>query len=198
MSQSPLLDELIDALKCLPGVGNKSAQRMAFHLLEHERQGGQRLGDKLKQAMSQISHCNTCRNFCETPVCSLCESTVRDKSQLCIVESPSDVMAFEQSAVYKGQYFVLMGHLSPLDGIGPDELGLDKLKSRLENEAISELILATNLTVEGEATAHYIVQMAEPLGISVTRIAQGIPVGGELEYVDQMTLSHAFTDRKKI
>lgn len=198
MSQSILLDELIDAFKCLPGVGNKSAQRMAFYLLERERAGGKRLADKLTLAMEQIDHCQQCRNFCETDICKICSNQQRHSHQICIVESPADVMAFEQAAIYSGYYFVLMGHLSPLDGIGPEELGLDKLKQRFADEHITEIILATNLTVEGEATAHYIQQLAEPHDIAVTRIAQGIPVGGELEYIDQMTLSQAFSDRKKI
>ena len=187
----------MDSLRCLPGVGPKSAQRMALHLLEHDRVGGQKLIDSLQAALDGISHCQRCRNFSETTVCSLCAQTQRNVHQLCIVESPADVFAVEQTAHYNGFYFVLFGHLSPLDGIGPEELGLDILEQRLRDGQIEEVILATNPTVEGEATAHYIATMAHDLAIRTTRIAHGVPLGGELEYIDSGTLSHAFTGRRE-
>lgn len=198
MKYSPLLEQLIDALRCLPGVGAKSAQRMAFHLLERDRQGALALSDKLKSAMEGVGHCGRCRNFSETPVCSLCESPRRDATQLCIVETPADVVALEQSSVYRGLYFVLMGHLSPLDGIGPAELELDKLKARLEEDGVAEVILATSTTVEGEATAHYIAEMARAAGARISRIAHGVPLGGELDLIDSGTLSHALNERRFI
>lgn len=198
MSQSPLLDELIEAFRCLPGVGPKSAQRMAFHVLEREREGGQRLADKLQQAIQRIGHCQCCRNFSESEVCGICESPRRDESVICIVESPVDVTVLEQATDFKGLYYVLMGKLSPLDGIGPRELGLDRLKERFAEGGVEEIILATNPTVEGEATAYYISEMAREVGIRVTRIAHGVPLGGELEYIDGGTLSHAFSERKQL
>jgi recombination protein RecR len=198
MNYSPLLEQLIEALRVLPGVGAKSAQRMAFHLLERNRPGALLLADKLRIAMDKIGHCERCRTFSETPLCGICSDTRRDASLLCIVESPADVLALEQVSGFRGVYFVLMGHLSPLDGIGPAELGLDKLKLRLQNETISEVILATNPTVEGEATAFYIAEMARQLNIRISRIAHGVPLGGELEFVDGGTLSHAFHERKLI
>lgn len=198
MNYSPLLEQLIEALRVLPGVGVKSAQRMAFHLLERDRQGARVLSDKLRVAMENIGHCNRCRTFSETETCNICRDPKRDAGLLCIVESPADVLALEQVANYRGRYFVLMGHLSPLDGIGPAELGLDKLKQQLQSEAVTEVILATNPTVEGEATAHYIAEMARAAKTKVTRIAHGVPLGGELEFVDGGTLSHAFNERKVI
>ncbi len=198
MSYSPLLDELIEALRCLPGVGPKSAQRMAFHLLERNRKGALNLADKLRLAMEKIGHCQQCRTFSEVDVCALCQNPKRDNGQLCIVESPADVAALEETSAYSGRYFVLMGHLSPLDGIGPKELGLDVLQRRFESQTVQEVILATNPTVEGEATAHFIADMARELSIKVSRIAHGVPLGGELEYVDGGTLSHAFNERKVI
>ncbi|HEX7027074.1 MAG TPA: recombination mediator RecR [Gammaproteobacteria bacterium] len=198
MNYSPLLEQLIEALRVLPGVGVKSAQRMAFHLLERDRQGAVALADKLKAAMEKIGHCNQCRTFSETEVCNICRDERRDQSLLCVVESPADVLALEQVAGYRGRYFVLMGHLSPLDGIGPAELGLDKLRQQLQSDVVTEVILATNPTVEGEATAHYIAEMAREAKIKVTRIAHGVPLGGELEFVDGGTLSHAFNERKVI
>lgn len=198
MSYSPLLQQLIDALRCLPGVGVKSAQRMAFHLLERDRKGALNLSDKLRQAMEQIGHCRQCRNFSEEQVCSICGSAKRDSTQLCVVETPADVVALEQSAGYRGLYFVLMGHLSPLDGIGPAELGLDLLRDRMQQENLNEVILATSTTVEGEATAHYITEMAHMGGVSVSRIAYGVPLGGELDLIDGGTLSHAINERKLI
>lgn len=196
--QSPLITELINAFKVLPGVGPKSAQRMAYYLLERNKQGGARLAETLQEALQKISHCSLCRDLTENEICSICSSSSRKSEQLCVVESPSDVMAIEQSGVYRGLYFVLMGHLSPIDGVGPDELGFPDLQKRLQQGEVTELILATNATVEGEATAHYIQQMALALEIDVTRLAQGIPMGGELEYVDSGTLGQAFVSRTKV
>ncbi len=198
MSGSPLLQNLVDALRCLPGVGPKSAQRMAYHLLQREREGGRRLARALLDAMDRIGHCRVCRTLSELDVCETCASEKRDRSLLCVVESPVDLSAIEQSASYAGLYFVLMGHLSPLDGIGPSEIGLDLLDQRLSAGEVQELILATNPTVEGEATAHYISEMALAKGVRATRIAHGVPLGGELEYVDSGTLSHAFAGRQEV
>lgn len=195
---SRLLGELIDALRCLPGVGAKSAQRAAFHLLERERQGGLRLAAALESAMRDVGNCTRCRNFSETPVCSLCASASRDKHVLCVVESPSDLAAIEQATGFRGHYFVLLGRLSPLDGMGPDELGLPLLVERLGEGEIEEMIIATNPTVEGEATAHYIGQLAKAAGIRATRLAHGVPLGGELEFVDRGTLAHAFGSRQSL
>ncbi len=198
MSASPLIEQLIQALKCLPGVGAKSAQRMAFNLLERNRDGALHLSRMLHDAMEHIRNCERCRTFTESTICHICDDPRRAESaQICIVESPQDVIAIEQTLQFKGRYFVLMGHLSPIDGIGPSELRLDVLQRRLEDEKIDEVILATNPTVEGEATAHYISQMCEKQGITATRIAHGVPVGGELEYIDGNTLTHAFTGRRK-
>jgi recombination protein RecR len=194
---SPLLQSLIDALKCLPGVGPKSAQRMAFHLLERNREGASTLSKALQQAVEQIGHCSKCRTLTELEICDICSNPSRDASLLCVIETPADILAIEQTAEYRGRYFVLMGHLSPLDGIGPAELGLDKLQSMLAAGEVQELILATNPTVEGEATAHYISEMAARHGIITTRIAHGVPLGGELEYIDAGTLAHAFTGRQR-
>jgi len=191
-----LLDQLIDALRCLPGVGPKSAQRMAFHLLERDRDGGRRLSAVLARSMEQIGHCARCRTLTEDEVCGVCANPKRDGALLCVVETPADVMAIEQATGYQGLYFVLGGRLSPLDGIGPRELGLDRLEVRLNDGKVQELILATNPTVEGEATAHYIHEMARRSGVQTTRIAHGVPLGGELEYVDGGTLSHAFAGRR--
>ena len=199
MKFSPLLSELIDALKVLPGVGPKSAQRMAFVLLERERTKGKRLGKALLEAMDNIGHCRSCRTFTEDEVCHICANTMRKEcASVCVVESPPDVIAIEQTGQFNGTYFVLMGHLSPLDGIGPRELGLDVLKNALEQNKVQEVILATNPTIEGDATAHYIAQMCKQLNIKASRIAHGVPVGGELEFVDGTTLSHAFSGRKLI
>ncbi|MGQ8366850.1 recombination mediator RecR [Glaciecola sp. 1036] len=199
MSFSPLIDELIKSLKVLPGVGSKSAQRMAFTLLERNREGALRLGDVLRDAMENIQNCSSCRTFTESDTCKICLDPLRKETgQICIVESPQDVLAIEATAQFKGQYFVLMGHLSPIDGIGPDELQLDVLEQRLQNEKIEEVILATNPTVEGEATAHYISQLCHKYQVEATRIAHGVPVGGELEYIDGNTLTHAFSGRRKI
>lgn len=195
---SDLLSELIEALRCLPGVGAKSAQRMAFHLLERERERGLKLANTLERAMRQIGNCTRCRNFSETPLCTICASTTRDRHLLCVVESPTELAAIEQATGYRGQYFVLLGRLSPLDGLGPQELGLGLLTERLGEGEIDELILATNPTVEGEATAHYLAQLARAAGIKSTRLAHGVPLGGELEYVDRGTLAHAFGSRQAV
>ena len=195
---SPLLGRLIEALRCLPGVGPKSAQRMAYHLLQRDRDGGRRLAVALTNAMDKIGHCSLCRNLSELEMCGICSSDRRDRSVLCVVESPADVSAVEQAADFRGLYFVLMGHLSPLDGVGPAEIGLDLLEQRMANGEVKELILATNPTVEGEATAHYVGEMAREKGVRATRIAHGVPLGGELEYVDSGTLSHAFAGRHEI
>jgi recombination protein RecR len=198
MATSRLIGQLIESLRCLPGVGPKSAQRMAFQLLEHNREGGRQLAAALTQAMERVGNCTACRTLSEDPLCSLCASDRRNRSQLCIVETPADVQALEQATGYQGLYFVLMGHLSPLDGIGPEALGLDMLETRLASGEVKELILATNPTVEGEATAHFISEMARVHGIRATRIAHGVPMGGELEYIDGGTLSHAFAGRLEV
>ena len=195
---SKLLTDLIEALRCLPGVGGKSAQRMAFHLLERERERGLRLGQVLEQAMQRIGNCTRCRNFSEEPVCSICASSSRDRQVLCVVESPTELAAIEQATGYRGQYFVLLGRLSPLDGLGPEELGLDLLTERLAEGEIEEMVIATNPTVEGEATAHYLAQLARAAKVKPTRLAHGVPLGGELEYVDRSTLAHAFGSRQTL
>ena len=197
MSESSLLKELVDALRCLPGVGARTAQRMAFHLLEHDRRGGEHLAHTLSEAMQKVRHCERCRTLTEQDVCRLCSNPGREAALLCVVEHPSDVVAIEQATGYRGFYFVLGGRLSPLDGIGPDDIGLDVLEARLDSTEIEELILATNPTVEGEVTAHYISELAAKRGIATSRIAHGVPVGSELEYVDSGTLSHAFEGRRK-
>lgn len=199
MQISSLLESLIEALRCLPGVGPKSAQRMAYHLLQRDRNAGIKLSHVLYDAMVNIGHCQDCRTFTEQEQCSICANIKRQQSeQLCIVETPSDILAIEQTGQYNGRYFVLLGHLSPLDGIGPHEIGLDKLKQRLANESIREVILATNPTIEGEATANFIAQICAELNIIATRIAHGVPVGGDLETVDGTTLSHSLLGRQKI
>jgi recombination protein RecR len=195
MSSEPLLDQFIESLRCLPGVGPKSAQRMALHLLERDRDGGNRLSTVLEEAMERIGRCRICRNLTEQEVCQICSNEQRDKTQLCVVESPSDVIAIEQATGYRGRYFVLMGRLSPLDGIGPAELGLEQLGERLNKRAPDEMIIATNPTVEGEATAYYLQRMAQKHGVTVSRIAHGVPLGGELEFTDQSTIAHAFSSR---
>lgn len=185
----------MESLRCLPGVGPKTAQRMAFHLLERDRDGGRRLSAVLAEAMEKIGRCNQCRTLTENDVCDICSNQGRNAEILCVVESPSDVLAIEQSGAFRGYYFVLMGHISPLDGIGPEELGLDELEKRFRSKEISEIILATNPTVEGEVTAHYISEMARANDVKTTRIAHGVPFGGELEYIDSQTLTHAFEGR---
>ncbi|CAM3687053.1 Recombination protein RecR [Vibrio aerogenes CECT 7868] len=199
MRTSPLLEQLIDALRCLPGVGPKSAQRMAFHLLQRERQGGLKLADTLNRAMTDIGHCQECRTFTEDDVCHICKNPKRrENGQLCVVESPADISAVEATGMFSGRYFVLMGHLSPLDGIGPGDIGLDIFDYRLQQGDITEVILATNPTVEGEATAHYIADLCQAHQVSASRIAHGVPVGGELELVDGTTLSHSLLGRQRI
>ena len=193
-----LLDELVNSLRVLPGVGPKSAQRMAYQLLQRNRDGGLRLAEMLKLAMEQIGECHVCRNFTEDDICRICSDTSREHGKLCIVESPSDMAALEKATDYRGLYFVLHGKLSPLDGVGPEQLGLDVLCDRFDSGDISEVILATNSTVEGEATAHYIGELARVRNLSVMRIAHGVPLGGELEYVDGGTLSHAFAGRTQV
>ncbi|CAH0532936.1 Recombination protein RecR [Vibrio stylophorae] len=199
MRSSPLLSQLMEALRCLPGVGPKSAQRMAFHLLQRDRSGGLKLADALQQAMTEIGHCQTCRTFTELEQCAICSNSKRGESaQLCVVESAADIAAVEMTGQYSGRYFVLNGHLSPIDGIGPSDIGLDLLSERLANERISEVILATNPTVEGETTAHYIADLCRQYEVTATRIAHGVPIGGELDLVDGTTLSHSFAGRHRL
>ncbi len=198
MSYSPLLVRLIDALRCMPGIGKKSAQRIAFQLLERDRDGARNLSSALADAATGIGHCTRCRMFTEHELCSICAASGRDGAQLCVVESPADVMAIEDATGFRGLYFVLMGHLSPLDGIGPEELGLGALEERFAEGEATEIIIATNPTVEGDATAHYLADMAARHNIQASRIAHGVPLGGELEYVDGGTLSHAFYGRRVV
>lgn len=198
MAERSLLSQLVEALRCLPGVGPKSAQRMAFYLLERDRDGGRHLARVMAQAMERIGKCQRCRTLSEATVCSLCTNPNREQSQLCVVEHPSDIVAIEQATDYRGLYFVLGGRLSPLDGIGPDELGLGLLEERLTQGGVQELILAISPTVEGSATSQYIADMAAQHGVKATRIAHGVPVGGELEYVDGGTLAHAFAGRRGV
>lgn len=190
------LEELIEALRCLPGVGPKSAQRMAFHLLQRDHAGAKRLSQALDQALELVHHCERCNNFTEETVCELCRSPRRDESLLCVVETPADLLMMEQSQAYAGQYFVLMGRLSPLDGIGPKDIHLDRLLKRATDGVVKEAILATNFTAEGEATAHYISELLSARGLKVSRIARGLPVGGELEHVDSGTLAQAIIERR--
>lgn len=198
MAFSPLVDELVESLRCLPGVGQKTAQRMAFHLLEKGRAGGERLSEALASAMTGVRRCDSCQNFSDTEICPICEKPERRGGTICVVESPSDLLAIEQAGDYRGGYFVLMGHLSPIDGVGPEDIGIEKLLRRIREEGATELILATNPTVEGEATAHYIADRLDGTGVLTTRLAHGIPVGGELGYVDGFTLTHAFRGRKPL
>ncbi len=198
MNSSPLLDQLIDAFRCLPGVGPKSAQRMALHLLEREREGGRKLSTALADAIEHVGNCQLCRTFTEETLCRICASNSRNKQQYCVVESPADVFAIEQSGSYQGVYFVLMGHLSPIDGIGPEHLAIPKLVKQVAYSKAEEVIIACNSTVEGDATAYYIAEQLKGADVVVSRIAHGVPVGGELEYVDGGTLSHAFSGRMPI
>ncbi|MCY7354435.1 MAG: recombination mediator RecR [Lysobacter sp.] len=193
-----LLEQLIEAFRILPGVGQKTAQRMAYHVLERERDGGRRLAETLASAVEKIGNCARCRDFSETDICATCASASRDVHQLCAVESPADRLAIEQATGYRGLYFVLQGRLSPLDGIGPRELGLDQLSARMAEGEVQELIIATNPTVEGEATAHYLAQLARQHAVRPSRLTHGVPLGGELEYVDRGTLSHAFGSRSEM
>ncbi len=198
MSNIPAIEALKEALRRLPGVGPKTAQRMALHLLERDREGARLIADTLRNAIERVHNCRRCNNFSEQELCAFCGSPRRDSSLLCIVESPADMMSLEQSATYNGLYFVLMGHLSPLDGIGPEQLSVPRLEALLDKEPIKEVILATNLTVEGEATAHYLGELARARRIRTTRIAYGMPVGGELEYTDRGTLARALSGRREI
>lgn len=198
MKTPTTLENLIESLRCLPGVGPKSAQRMAYHLLQRDHAGAQRLANSLTQALGLIRHCEKCNNFTEETVCELCRSERRDAGLLCVVEMPADLMMMEQAHCYKGMYFVLMGRLSPLDGIGPREIHLDRLLKRAQDGVVREVVLATNFTVEGEATAHYISELLHTRGVRVTRIARGLPVGGELEHVDSGTLAQAVMERREV
>ena len=198
MKFSPSLQDLMDALRCLPSVGPKSAQRMTLHLLERDRDGALALAAALRDAVEKVGHCSLCRNFTELEICELCSDPKRDATMVCVVETPADVLAIEQSGSFRGLYFVLMGHLSPIDGVGPAEIGLEDLQQRVIDEGVGEVILATNPTVEGEATAYYLADMLQPLGVGVTRIAHGVPLGGELEYVDGSTLAHALSGRRLV
>lgn len=195
---SPLIDELMRSLRCLPGVGPKSAQRMALHLLERDREGANRLANTLHKAIEGVGRCQRCRTLTEQDLCGICNNTRRDNTLLCVVETPVDVLAIEQAGSYQGKYFVLMGHLSPIDGIGPDDIGVDALLALVQSEAVTEVILATNPTVEGEATSYYISERIKPLGVVVSRIAHGVPLGGELEFIDGGTLAHAFSSRRQL
>ncbi|MBE8718128.1 recombination mediator RecR [Cellvibrio polysaccharolyticus] len=195
---SPLIDELMRSLRCLPGVGPKSAQRMALHLLERDREGANRLANTLHKAIEGVGRCQRCRTLTEQDLCGICNNLRRDSTLLCVVETPVDVLAIEQAGSYQGKYFVLMGHLSPIDGIGPDDIGVDALLALVQSEAVTEVILATNPTVEGEATSYYISERIKPLGVVVSRIAHGVPLGGELEFIDGGTLAHAFSSRRPL
>lgn len=198
MFASPLIEKLVESLRCLPGVGPKSAQRMALYLLERNREGGQHMAEVLQEALQKVGHCRQCRTLTEDELCRICTNPARQNQLLCIVESPADVHAIEQTGSYRGLYFVLMGHLSPIDGVGPEEIGIPELLDYLRRHKIEELILASNPTVEGEATAYYIAEQVKEFDLSVSRIAHGVPVGGELEFVDGGTLSHAFNGRLKV
>ena len=198
MKFSPSLQDLMDALRCLPSVGPKSAQRMTLHLLDRDRDGALALAAALRDAVEKVGHCSLCRNFTELEICELCSDPKRDATMVCVVETPADVLAIEQSGSFRGLYFVLMGHLSPIDGVGPAEIGLEDLQQRVIDEGVGEVILATNPTVEGEATAYYLADMLQPLGVGVSRIAHGVPLGGELEYVDGSTLAHALSGRRLV
>jgi recombination protein RecR len=198
MQNPTALDQLIEALRCLPGVGPKSAQRMAYHLLQRDRNGAQHLGRSLQEALERVHHCQKCNNFSESEVCDLCSSGKRDAHQLCVVEMPTDLLMLEQTHSYSGMYFVLMGRLSPLDGIGPKEIHLDRLLKRAQDGEVQEVILATNYTVEGEATAHYVGELLKARGLKVSRIARGLPMGGEIEHVDVGTLAQAMMERRSL
>jgi len=192
------LEALIQALRCLPGVGPKSAQRMAYHLLQRDQDGARRLADSMKNAVERVRHCNSCNTFTEAEICEICGSPKRDKSLLCVVETPGDLLMMEQTQSYRGLYFVLMGRLSPLDGIGPKDIHIESLIRRASDGSVKEVVLATNFTVEGEATAHYIGELLGEQGLKVSRIARGLPVGGELEHVDAGTLAQAFIERRAV
>ena len=195
---SPLINELIESLRCLPGVGPKSAQRMALYLLERDRAAASQLAQAIQKSVDGVHRCQSCRTLTEQELCNICANAKRDQTLLCVVETPADVIAIEQAGNFSGRYFVLLGHLSPIDGIGPAEIGIEQLIQRLTNDGVEELILATNTTVEGEATAHFIAEEAKRLGVNVSRIAHGVPMGGELEYIDGNTLAHAFLSRRAL
>jgi recombination protein RecR len=198
MKSPTALDHLVESLRCLPGVGPKSALRMAYYLLQHNRTGADILAQALQNALQKIGHCSSCNNFSEEPLCGLCATGKRDSRLLCVVEMPTDLLMLEQTHSYKGMYFVLMGRLSPLDGIGPREIHLDRLLKRAQDGMVEEVILATNYTVEGEATAHYVSELLKARGIEVSRIARGLPMGGEIEHVDSGTLAQAMLERRTI
>jgi recombination protein RecR len=198
MRNPPALEYLVESLRCLPGVGPKSALRMAYHLLQRDRKGAAMLAEALNNALQVVSHCSRCNNFSEQPVCPLCASGKRDGSLLCVVEMPTDLLMLEQSHAYQGMYFVLMGRLSPLDGVGPKEIHLDRLIKRAQDGIVEEIILATNYTAEGEATAHYVSQLLHARGLKVSRIARGLPMGGEIEHVDSGTLAQAMMERRSV
>lgn len=198
MKNPPALEQLIESLRCLPGVGPKSAQRMAYYLLQRDRKGASSLALALDNALQVVDHCKLCNTFSEQPVCPLCESAQRDGTVLCVVEMPTDLMMLESTRAYSGMYFVLMGRLSPLDGVGPKEIHLDKLLKRAQDGVVQEVILATNYTVEGDATAHYISELLRARGIKTSRIARGMPMGGEIEYVDTGTLAQAMLERRSV
>ena len=198
MKNPPAIEQLIDSLRCLPGVGPKSAQRMAYYLLQRDRKGASSLAIALDNALQVVDHCKLCNTFSEQPICPLCESEQRDKNVLCVVEMPTDLMMLENTRAYSGMYFVLMGRLSPLDGVGPKEIHLDKLIKRAQDGFVQEVILATNYTVEGDATAHYISELLKVRGIKTSRIARGMPMGGEIEYVDSGTLAQAMLERRSL
>jgi recombination protein RecR len=198
MGKDSVIQQLVNAFRCLPGVGPKSAQRMTFYLLQRDRQGGHHLAHSLSEAMSRVGNCKRCRTLSEKEVCAVCENPKRDNTQLCVVESPADMAAIEYGTGYRGQFFVLGGHLSPLDGVGPEELGVNLLEERLAEGDVTEVILATGSTVEGQATAHYLSELVHEKGIRVSRIAQGVPMGGELEFIDSTTLDHAIGERQSM
>lgn len=196
MSSSPALDVLIEALQCLPGVGQKSAQRMALHLIERDRAGAKKVASAMAEALDKVSHCQSCRNFADSELCQICADQKRNSNLLCVVESPADVLAIESSGAYRGQYFVLLGRLSPLDGVGPEQLGLEVLEARLAKGDLTEVILATSATIEGDITSQFIADIASRYKLETSRLARGIPLGGELEYVDSGTLSRALSGRQ--
>ena len=196
MAISQAIEALKEALRALPGVGPKNAQRMAFHLMERNREGAQKIADALNNALQKVASCKRCNTFCEGELCEICASTKRDRELLCVVETPADLQAIEQVGAYQGLYFVLMGKLSPLEGIGPDKLAFKRLGEIVAEHTINEVIIATNITAEGETTSDYTQQLLAPYDIKVTRLARGVPVGGELEYMDQRTLAAAFKDRR--
>ena len=198
MADSRSVAGLKQALQRLPGVGPKSAQRMAFHLLERDRDGARQIGEAIRQALSRVNHCQRCNNFSEAPFCQICDSAKRDSTKLCVVETPADLDAIEQSGIYRGTYFVLMGHLSPLDDIGPEQLGINQLLALVAKGNIEEVILATNLTLEGQATGGFLLDLLQGKSVQVTQLARGMPIGGELEYMDAGTLNQAFSDRRSV